>query len=99
MTLLYSDPRFREHVTGAHPEHPRRLVAAEKLLDDRGLRGRCMQPQWQPATAAQIALAHDSQYVEQVQHFAAAGGGRIEVDTVMSERSFEVAELAVGAVC
>jgi acetoin utilization deacetylase AcuC-like enzyme len=99
MTLLYSDPRFQEHITGAHPENPRRLVAVEKLLDESGLRGRCTQPQWQPATFEQLALTHDPGYIEQVNQFAAAGGGRIEVDTVLSERSCDVAVLAVGAVC
>jgi acetoin utilization deacetylase AcuC-like enzyme len=99
MTLLYSDPRFREHLTGAHPEHPRRLVVVEKLLDESGLRGRCTQPKWESAKADQIALAHDRSYVKQVEQFAASGGGRIEIDTVLSERSFEVAVLAAGAVC
>ena len=99
MTLLYTNPQFQQHITGAHPEHPRRLAAVETLLDESGLRGRCGQPQWQPATAAEIGRVHDPNYIEQVEQYAADGGGRIEADTVLSERSFEVARLAVGAVC
>src|SRR5436190_1705500 len=99
MTLLYSHPAFQQHITGAHPEHPRRLAAVEKLLDESGLRARCRQDSWQPATPAQIARVHDPAYIEQIEHYAAAGGGRIEADTVVSEQSYEVARLAAGAVC
>jgi acetoin utilization deacetylase AcuC-like enzyme len=99
MTLLYTSPFFQRHITGAHPEHPRRLVAIEKMLDETGLRGRCGQPQWSPATGAQIERVHHSNYVESVERYAAAGGGRIEADTVVSEHSSDVARLAAGAVC
>src|SRR5438477_513343 len=54
MTLLYTSSAFQQHITGVHPEHPRRLVAVEQMLDATGLRAGCAQPQWQPATAAQI---------------------------------------------
>jgi acetoin utilization deacetylase AcuC-like enzyme len=99
MTLLYTHPLFQEHLTGAHPEHPRRLVAVERLLDENGLRGRCRQPVWQSATPEQIARVHAPEYIEQIESYAAAGGGRIEADTVISEQSYEVARLAAGAVC
>src|SRR5437016_2949376 len=99
MTLLYSDPRFQEHITGAHPEHPRRLAAIERYLDESGLRGRCSQPAWQPATTARIARVHSKEYISQVKQYAAGGGGRMEADTVLSEKSYDVACLAAGAVC
>jgi acetoin utilization deacetylase AcuC-like enzyme len=99
MTLLYANPLFQQHLTGAHPEHPRRLVAVERMLDDSGLRGRCVRPDWQPATVEQLARVHEARHVEQVEKYAASGGGRIEVDTVVSELSNEVARLAAGAVC
>src|SRR5438105_4413913 len=99
MTLLYTNPAFQQHITGAHPEHPQRLAAIDRMLDETGLRARCAQPQWQPATAAQIERIHDAGYVEQIQHYAAAGGGGIEADTVLSQQSYEVACLAAGAVC
>src|SRR5262245_55405173 len=99
MTLLYSHPLFQKHLTGAHPEHPRRLEAVEAHLDTTGLRGRCKQPEWEPATVAQIGRVHDPAYIERIKQSAAAGGGRIEADTVISEQSYEVARLAAGAVC
>jgi acetoin utilization deacetylase AcuC-like enzyme len=99
MTLLYRDPLFQQHLTGAHPEHPRRLAVLEAHLDDQGLAERCRQPQWKPASPEQLTRLHDPRYVEDLEHYAAAGGGRIEVDTVLSPRSFDVAALAAGAVC
>jgi acetoin utilization deacetylase AcuC-like enzyme len=99
VTLLYTDAAFRQHITGAHPEHPRRLVAIEARLQQAGLLEQCTSASWNPATLEQLARLHDPQYVEQVERYAAAGGGRIETDTVMSERSYDVALLAAGAAC
>lgn len=99
MTLLYTDPVFRQHITGAHPEHPRRLAAIDAHLEQCGLAKRCQAPRWQPATAEQLERVHDPHYVEHLQRYAAAGGGRIEADTVVSPRSYEVAALAAGAAC
>jgi acetoin utilization deacetylase AcuC-like enzyme len=53
----------------------------------------------QPASVEQLERVHDPHYVEHIQRYAAAGGGRIEADTVVSERSYEVAALAAGAAC
>jgi acetoin utilization deacetylase AcuC-like enzyme len=40
---------------------------------------------------------HGADYVDSVERFAEKGGGRIEADTVVSRRSFEVASKAAGA--
>jgi len=99
VTLLYTNPVFQQHITGAHPEHPRRLVAVEAHLQQPSLKARCRLPLWQPATTEQLARVHDPGYVEQIRRYATAGGGRIEADTVLSERSYDVALLAAGAAC
>jgi acetoin utilization deacetylase AcuC-like enzyme len=39
---------------------------------------------------------HERAYIESIQRFCTAGGGRIEADTVISARSYEVACLAAG---
>jgi acetoin utilization deacetylase AcuC-like enzyme len=98
MTLLYRHPAFQEHRTGAHPEHPRRCQAIDEHLTAAGLPNRCFEPNWSPATAAQLGRLHDPAYVAEIERYAAAGGGRLEADTVLSERSYEVACLAAGAV-
>ncbi len=98
MTLLYHDPRFLEHATGSHPEKPSRLVAIDRRLREAGLDRRAMQPQFAPISIERVATVHDAGYIEQVREFIARGGGSIEVDTVVSPQSFDVALLAAGAV-
>ena len=98
MTLLYYDPIFLEHQTGAHPERPFRLEQVWAHLRRTGLDARCTRPVWQPASREQLARVHDLDYVDALQAAAERGGGRVEDDTVMSRRSFDVACLAAGAV-
>jgi len=99
MTLLYQDDAFLEHETGQHPERPVRLTAIRRQLERTGLDERCQRPAWQPVTDAQLARVHDLGYARSVQSYAEKGGGRIEADTVVSPRSYEVARLAAGAAC
>jgi acetoin utilization deacetylase AcuC-like enzyme len=99
MTLLYTSPVFLEHDTGAHPERALRLTAISRHLAVKGLAQKCIQPQWSPATREQIGRLHRDSWYDEVRDYAAAGGGRIEADTVVSERSFDAATLAAGAVC
>jgi acetoin utilization deacetylase AcuC-like enzyme len=74
-------------------------VAVDKHLAASGLGGRCRRPEWQPATDEQLGRVHSAEYVARLQQYAAAGGGRIEVDTVVCPQSEEVARLAAGAAC
>ena len=99
MTLLYTSPAFLEHDTGAHPERALRVATIYQHLEAEGLSQRCQIPAWQPATREQITRLHADTWYDALRDYAAAGGGRIEADTVVSERSFEVALLAAGAVC
>jgi len=48
------------------------------------------------ASEDEIRPVHDPDYIHQVEHWANAGGGQVEVDTVMSCDSFEVARSAAG---
>jgi acetoin utilization deacetylase AcuC-like enzyme len=99
VTLLYTDPVFRQHITGSHPEHPRRLATIDAHLDQSGVAAGCPRPRCPPATIEQLERVHDPHYIEHIQRYSAAGGGKIEADTVISERSYEVALLAAGAAC
>ncbi|NIP85181.1 MAG: histone deacetylase, partial [Planctomycetales bacterium] len=99
MTLLYQDPIFLEHDTGSHPECAQRLRAVSDHLAATGLDQRCGCPAWEPVTSKWLAEVHRPEYTAQLERFARDGGGRIEVDTVMSARSYEVACRAAGAVC
>jgi|SRR6185295_1716132 len=100
MTLLYYDPVFLEHKTGTgHPERPERLIQIVRQLERTGLSDRCTTPAWAPVSPARLGRVHDLEYAAAVQAFAAAGGGRIEEDTVVSTESYDAALRAAGAAC
>jgi acetoin utilization deacetylase AcuC-like enzyme len=95
--LLFTDPLFLEHHTGAHPESPERLRFLHEFLKERPVALQFAPGSIVSAQPAQLELVHDPAYVDAVRRFAASGGGRIEDDTVVSSQSFEVACLAAGA--
>lgn len=97
--LLYYSPRCLEHDTGAHPERPERLRRTWAMLERTGWPDRCVRPDWSPASAERLARVHDASYLAELERFIAAGGGRIEVDTVTSTDSFDAARIAAGAAC
>ncbi len=99
MTLLYSSPRFLDHDTGDHPECAERLRHITAGLGATALTTECRRPEWPPVTPERLGRVHALAYAEQVERFAASGGGRIESDTRVSPESSEVALLAAGAVC
>ncbi len=99
MTLLYHSPLFQTHKTGSHPEKPERLATIDRHLKQVGMYDRCTIAEWKPATAEQVERIHTKAYVAELEKFAAAGGGRIEADTVMSAESYTVAQQAAGASC
>lgn len=95
-SLLYYDPIFRQHDTGSHPENAGRLRPLEQLrfvTDPQTLR-----PTWERITQERLLRIHDAAHVAEVKRFAAAGGGQIEADTVLSPKSYDVAAMAAGAV-
>ncbi len=97
MTLLYYDPLFLEHHTGAHPERPQRLEQVVAQLARTGLNERCRAQTWQPVSDERLSRVHSLEYAGEVAKFAEHGGGHIEADTLVSPRSYEVARFAAGA--
>jgi acetoin utilization deacetylase AcuC-like enzyme len=94
---LLTDRAFLDHQTGDHPESPERLRFLFEWIKIRPIREKFNELSFQPAQQAQLTRAHEAAYIDQVRRFAQAGGGRIEADTVVSARSFDVACLAAGA--
>lgn len=99
--IFYSED-FLAHDTGFyHPENAGRLTAVQTALQTvpwaRQLEW--CQPNAVDLTNSRLAEAlyavHPPHYVEAVRQVAEAGGGRIDPDTVVSARSYEVALLAV----
>lgn len=99
MPLLYYDGRFLDHDTGRHPERAERLRQVVERLEAKGWMLKCRRPNWEPASVEQLGRVHEPSYAKHVAEFAAAGGGRLDPDTVVSPASNDVARLAAGAVC
>lgn len=99
MTLLYQNPLFQRHKTGAHPESPARLAAITRRLEELKLVERCQPGALRAASVEELARVHTVEHVTRVAEFAEAGGGRIEADTVVSADSYQVALQAAGTAC
>jgi acetoin utilization deacetylase AcuC-like enzyme len=97
--LLYYNPIFLKHETGEHPENAARLLPAVRHLHALSLNMGYGRPDWKPATLERIEGVHTTKHINAIRSFAEAGGGRIEVDTVVGSDSYEVAMMAAGAVC
>ncbi len=99
MTIVYYEPTFLEHDTGSHPENAQRLKVVMQHLEEAKILERCDRPAWQPASVEQLQYVHDASGIQEIERFIKRGGGQIEVDTVVSERSFDAARLGAGAAC
>ncbi|QDU81165.1 Histone deacetylase-like amidohydrolase [Polystyrenella longa] len=99
MTLLFHDPIFQEHKTGSHPESAKRLVAIDRRLSEAGMLEKLPCGKVREASREQITAIHDDDYRRHLRETAAAGGGHIETDTVISPRSYDVAITAAGTAC
>jgi acetoin utilization deacetylase AcuC-like enzyme len=82
-----------------HPEHVGRLRAITRALRYHPeLFTTLDHVEGRHATAAELALAHDPAYIEQVRALSASGGGRLDADTVASEGTWDAATAATGCV-
>jgi acetoin utilization deacetylase AcuC-like enzyme len=99
MTLLYYDPRFAEHRTGNHPERPARVTETFSYLQQVGIVKKCVLPSWQAVSPERLHYVHHPSYVESVKSLCESGGGYLDADTVVCDRSYEVACIAAGAAC
>jgi acetoin utilization deacetylase AcuC-like enzyme len=97
MSLLFRDERFLEHETGSHPESPQRLKSINAAIDGSDLMQTWTRGVVEPVEEAVLSSVHQAEYLRHVRSLAEAGGGRLDPDTVVSPRSYEVARCAVGA--
>jgi acetoin utilization deacetylase AcuC-like enzyme len=93
--VYLSHPASLEHDTGAHPERAARIVAIEEELSARDWLGfeRVEAPR---VARSDLEAVHPAQYIAGIRELAEAGGGPIDLDTVVSEGSWEAAQHAAG---
>jgi acetoin utilization deacetylase AcuC-like enzyme len=99
VVLVATDPLFAEHDPGrGHPERPARLDAVLAGLDSVGLdAGSRTDLGRRAATRAELERVHPAAYLDALERVCANGGGSLDPDTAVSERSFEAAVCAAGA--
>ncbi|MGH2461794.1 MAG: histone deacetylase family protein [Chloroflexota bacterium] len=93
---LIIHPDCLAHETGHHPEQPARLAAIWDALQAAPLPSRVSWLTPPPATVPQLLRVHQEKLVDDVRALAARGGGMIDLDTIVSRRSYEAALLAAG---
>lgn len=90
------DPIYLEHITGNHPENPTRLEAVMEHLAKVGLLQRLVPIPAVAATEEDLTRVHTERMIRKVANLAGRGGGRIDMDTLVSSRSYEAALYAAG---
>ena len=93
--LVY-DPIYLEHDTGNHVENSQRLAAMLAHLEQTGTKERLTLFSPRRALVEEVQMAHEPAYVAMIESKAKMGGGWLDPDTVMCQRSYEVALCAVG---
>lgn len=86
------------HDTGwGHPEHTGRLRAITRALrESPETFHRVDHLEGRHATEGELALAHGPSYIASVREISAAGGGRLDADTVASSGSWDAATAGAG---
>jgi acetoin utilization deacetylase AcuC-like enzyme len=95
--LLLRDHRFSQHLENIpHLESPKRFRAFEEMLGDPSLEGRMRQVEPRMASAEELSWVHTPEHIERVAGSAGKLLTSFDMDTQASERSYDVARLAVG---
>lgn len=96
-TAVFSDKRHSGHTEIGHVERAERLNAILKAIQRSSLKEILPIQTPRSATLAELALAHNPAYLQQLQRISEQGGGWIDADTYMTEASWEAAIYAAGA--
>lgn len=92
------DDIYLKHDYPDHPERKERLISIMNHMEKSGLMKEVISIEPRRATAEEVALNHDPNYVQEVHDFCKAGGGFLDPDTYANEHSYDVALTAVGGV-
>lgn len=99
MTTLYLFAPGTNHTRYGHPENAGRAAAVRKLLEQSNVLPDllCLPPQ--AAEIEQLRRIHTPAMIEGVQQASSWGGGMIDVNTYVTQHSYEAARLAAGSCC
>ncbi len=96
--LFATHPRYLDHVAGrSHPERPARLEAVLMGAHCHDLADVLVPLEPRPATRDELERVHPAAFLDAMDRFCQAGGGRIDADTGASTASWDAAVLAAGA--
>jgi acetoin utilization deacetylase AcuC-like enzyme len=92
---IIKDDRYLEHSAGeGHPESPNRLRVIHDLIAKEFGSLPLIEPR--AATEEELSAVHDPFYIETVAKTDGRAVSRLDADTVLSARSYQVARLAAG---
>ena len=86
-----------EHELDGHPERPSRVGAAAAGIDDLMLETDRVEVDRRLATFDELATVHDVAYLQELETFCSAGGGKLDPDTYAGRDSWSAAREAAGA--
>ncbi len=97
LTGLVTDPIYLEHDTGQHPENAERLRVILSALQADEVWNQLEVIPSEQADRTVIELVHETEYIDSLESQIKSGALFIgTMDCIVSSRSFEVAEKAVG---
>ena len=92
MLFLSASPELDNHDTGPlHPERPERVRAALDGIQEAKLSDAVVRLPPRLATREELQTVHSVEYLQMLEDFCAAGGGSLDVDTVVSQGSWVTA--------
>ena len=92
---IIKDDRYLEHIAGeGHPESPNRLRVIHDLIAKEFSGLPLIEPRL--ATEDELAAVHDPFYIQTVANTEGRAFSRLDADTGLSARSYQVARLAAG---
>ena len=95
--VIWHPTSFNHDPGLGHPESPARIRAILDELHGLDERGDLVWREAEPATRGDVVAVHTEEYLQRLEKVDAAGGGRLDADTVMSSGSLEAALCAAGA--
>lgn len=95
---LVSSPHYQEHLTYGHPESPERLSQTLSVLKSSSIMSQLIPIEPKPIEMEYLTLNHSADYIRYVEQFADNGGGNMDVDTIVSPYSYNIALLAAGGI-